>query len=100
MKDFSLFGANFIGNLIEYLLIVYYLLLIIRKSKAKEKIFKGLEGQEEIDKRDHSHPLHILVVIVNRKLKNIGTKSFGSMKTRLVPVLLCSGDCLGKVLEG
>lgn len=71
-----------------------------RKSKAKEKIFKGLEGQEEIDKRDHSHPLHILVVIVNRKLKNIGTKSFGSMKTRLVPVLLCSGDCLGKVLEG
>ena len=35
---------------------------LYRSSKQKEKQFKPLEGQEEIDKRDSNHPLHILSV--------------------------------------
>ena len=71
-----------------------------RKSKAKEKVFKGLEGQEEIDKRDRSHPLHILVVNLNRKLRSIGRRLSGSMRTHSVQVQACSGGCLGKALGG
>jgi hypothetical protein len=48
-----------------------------RNSKNKEKQFKCLEGQEEVDRRDNKHPLYILEVKVNRKSRKIGRKSFG-----------------------
>lgn len=36
--------------------------VLYSNSKHKEKQFKPLESQEEIDKRDKKHPLHILTV--------------------------------------